>query len=95
MTNSEGLADSLGGIDPRAGLPQPQVEQDAPMTAAFVDSSDNPHFVLAARAKEGVGFPDFLGEFAPVATALRSVPVLPSRIAKSPWSRVYDLPASS
>jgi len=35
-------------------------------------------FMLAMGAQERVGFPDFLDEFAPVATALRSVPALRS-----------------
>ena len=56
----------LGGIDPHAGFPQSEMAQDAFDDGGFVDEGDDAHLVLAARAKERVGFPDFLDEFAPL-----------------------------
>ena len=54
-----------GGIDPHAGFPQSEVAQDAFDDSSIVDEGDDSHFMVAARAQERVGFPDFLDEFAP------------------------------
>ena len=71
-----GFGRVAGGIHPHAGFPQSEVAQDAFDHCGLVDEGDDSHFVLAVGAQEWIGFPDFLDEFSPVATALRSVPVL-------------------
>jgi|GEM_PF-2327797 len=55
-----------GSIDPHAGFPQSEVAQDAFDHCGLVDEGHDAHFVLALRAEQRVGFPDFLDEFAPL-----------------------------
>ena len=62
----DGFRRVSGGIHPHVGFPQSEVAQDALDDVGIVDEGDDPHFVLAARTQERVGFPDFLDEFAPL-----------------------------
>jgi len=61
-----GLGRVAGCIDPHAGLPQPEVAQDALDDLSLVDEGHDAHLVLAMGAQQRVDFPDLLDEFAPL-----------------------------
>ena len=69
-------------------LPESQTFEHLLDHFAFVDEGHNPHLALAVRADEGIGFPDFLDEFAPVATPLRFVAA--TTRGPSPFGRLLE-----
>ena len=62
----DGSGRVAGGINPHAGFSQSEVAQDAFDDSGLVDEGDDSHLLVALRAEQRVGFPDFLDEFAPL-----------------------------